>query len=319
MNRPWATVTTLIVAALMTACGSATSNQSKPVADIANVSNANIAAKPATAAPSKEAIMAAETRAWESWKAKDGKYFEDYLSDNAFAIGDNGRIDRATIVKRHVDPTCEVNSFLLSEQQMITLSADVALVTYKAAQDAKCGGKAMPSPVWAATVLVRKGDTWKAAYHNENAVVDPKTLTTKKADRKSPADDASKTALTDAGTSALLAKEKAVWEAWKDHDGKRIEDLTAENISFINIFGTFLPNKPEAIRDWTSNLCQVKSVTVTNAEATMLTPTVGILTFKGGADGLCGGQPVPPIWGTSIYVKEGDQWKWSFGMNSSAG
>jgi hypothetical protein len=51
----------------------------------------------------------------------------------------------------------------------------------------------------------------------------------------------------------------------------------------------------------------------------MLSPTAGILTFKGTADGTCYGQKVNSvIWGTSIYVKDGDARKWAFGINVPA-
>lgn len=110
----------------------------------------------------------------------------------------------------------------------------------------------------------------------------------------------------------------AVWEAWREHDGKRIGDLTTSEISFINIFGTFFPSKADALADWTSPGCEVKSVSVSNAVAKMLSPTVGLLTFDGGADGTCFGQKVGPIWGTSVYAKVGDTWKWTFGMNLPA-
>jgi len=286
IHRLCTSLLTFIVAVLFAGCGPTTSTQGKP----ANVVNTTTA-KAADAAPSKESLMSAEIKAWESWKAKDGRYFEEYLSDNNFvAVSGNGRIDKATVVRRHVDPACEVNTFALSDERMTLLSPDVALITYKAKQDAKCGGKALPSPVWAATVLVRNGAAWKAAYHNENAVVDPNTLSAKKTGHKEPpATEDAKTTPADENTEDMVNAEKAVWEAWKDHDGKRIDMLTAGDISFINIFGTFLPDKAEAIKNWTSSICQVKSVSVTEAVATMLTPTVGILTFKGGADGLCGG------------------------------
>jgi hypothetical protein len=50
----------------------------------------------------------------------------------------------------------------------------------------------------------------------------------------------------------------------------------------------------------------------------MLSPTVGILTHKATADGTCYGQRVGPVWGTSVYVKHGDVWKWTFGINLPA-
>ena len=117
----------------------------------------------------------------------------------------------------------------------------------------------------------------------------------------------------------MLAVEKTVWEAWRAHDGKKLEDLTAKDISFINIFGTYFATKTDALKDWTSAGCDVKSVSVTEAARTMLSPTTGILTFKGTADGTCYGQEVNSvIWGTSIYVKDGDAWKWTFGINVPA-
>ena len=51
----------------------------------------------------------------------------------------------------------------------------------------------------------------------------------------------------------------------------------------------------------------------------MLSPTVGILTFKATADGTCYGQKLGSVWGTSVYVKDGDHWKWTFGINLPAG
>ena len=314
MNQIRLLTLTFIAATIFAACTGSAAN--KPAA---NVANATVAAKSVDAAPSKDTLMIPENKAWYSWKAKNGKYFEEYLADNAIGMGSSGRSDKTEIIKRISDPTCEVNDFSLTEEQMTPLAADVALLTYKATQDAKCGGKALPATVRAATVLVRSGEKWKAAYHNEVAVIDPKAASAKPVNKTdAPKKDDAKAPPSDEGTDAMLTVEKAVWEAWKDHDGKRIDELTAKDISFINIFGTFLPNKVDAIKDWTSTGCQVKSVSVSDAVGTMVSPTVGILTFKGGADGTCFGQKVPPIWGTSIYVKDGDAWKWAFGMNISA-
>ena len=103
-----------------------------------------------------------------------------------------------------------------------------------------------------------------------------------------------------------------------EHDAKRLADLTTREISFINIFGTFFATKADALKDWTSEGCKVKSVSVTNATRTMLSPTAAILTFDGGADGDCFGQKVGPIRGTSVYLKVGNTWKWTFGINLPA-
>jgi Domain of unknown function (DUF4440) len=170
-----------------------------------------------------------------------------------------------------------------------------------------------------ASVYVRDGDTWKGIFHAEAPVVDPKAAPAKPVDKKeAPKEGNAKRADRDAGTDAMLAVEKAVWEAWRAHDAKTIGDLTARDISFINIFGTHLATKADALKNWGGAGCDVKSVSVTDAAGTMLSPTVGILTFKGAADGTCYGQKVGPIWGTSVYVNDGDAWKWTFGINVPA-
>lgn len=335
MNKLKYVVLTVATAVLFTACGAPAGN-----APANNANAANTAAKPVTAVPSKEDLIAGEQKAWNAWKAKDGKYFDDYLTNNAVGMFRNGRSDRAGVIRVISDPTCDVTDFSFSDEQMRLLGADAALVTYKATQDVKCGGKALPTTVWAATVLVRSGDKWKAAFHDEAAIVDPKAASvTKIATRvltkdgkpltedgrpldegygKSIPNDEPKPNAPDAVTGALVPAEKAVWEAWKDHDGKRIEGLTTNEISFINIFGTYFATKADALKDWTSPGCDVKSVSITDAVGTELSPTTRILTFKGGADGTCFGQKVGPIWGSSIYVKDGDTWKWTFGINIPA-
>lgn len=305
-----------IVAAFIAACGGVAEN--KFPASNAFISNANSAVPPLTSAPAKDDLIANEKKAWAAWKLKDGKHFEDYLVDNAFGMSGKGRVDKAAIVKRISDPTCEVKDFTLTEDQMRPLGTDAALLTYKATQDVKCGGKALPAVVMAATVLIRSGGKWKAIYHNEVPIVDPKASAQLGEAEETFRYEKAKLNVPDGSTSAMFEAEKKVWEAWKDHDGKKLSELTTNDISFINIFGTFFPTKADAIKDWTAKGCEVKSVSVTDAVSTMLSPTVGILTFKGGADGKCFGQKVPPIWGTSIYVKEGDTWKWTFGMNLSA-
>jgi hypothetical protein len=169
-------------------------------------------------------------------------------------------------------------------------------------------------------VYVRDSRTWKLVFHAEDAIFDPKAASAKPADEKeAPRKDEEKPSATDADTEAMLAVERPFWEAWRTHDAKKLEAVMASDISFINIFGTYFPTKAEGLKDWTGTGCDVKRVSVTGATSTMLSPTAGILTFTGTAVGTCYGQKVDSvIWGTSIYVKDGDAWKWTFGINVPA-
>lgn len=286
----------------------------------ANDANAaDTAAKTAPAAPTMDALVTLEKSAYEAWKSKDAKFWDTFLSDTFVGYGSFGKLDKASATREYTGADCEIRSYALSDEQMKPLGNDAALITYKATVDGTCGGQKVPTSSWAAGVYVRDGDTWKGAFHAEAPVVDPK---------KAPAAPVGKNgasmvveakpAALDAGTNAMLAVEKTVWEAWRAHDANKLEELTASDISFINSFGTHFATKADALKDWTGVGCDVKSVSVTDAAGTMLSPTVGILTFKGAADGTCYGQKVGPIWGTSVYVKDGSAWKWTFGINVPA-
>ena len=305
-------VLTAVAALVVTACdGNAPANK-------ANAAKA--AEKTPRAAPTKDALVALEKSSYEAWKSKDAKFWDTFLSDKFVGYGSSGKLDKASATKEYAGADCEIKSYTLSDEQMKPLGNDAALITYKTTVDGTCGGQKLPATSWAASAYVRDGDKWEGAFHAKAPVVDPKAASAKAVDKKEAANKAeAKPAARDAGTDAMLAAEKAVWEAWRAHDAKKLEDLTARDIAFINIFGTYFASKADALKDWTGPGCDAKSVSVTGATGTMLSPTVGILTFKGGADGTCFGQKIGPIWGTSVYVNDGDAWKWTFGINLPAG
>ncbi len=285
-----------------------------------NADAAHAAAKTASVPPAKDALFAREKSAYEAWKSKDAKFWDAFLADKFVGYGSSGKLDKASAQKQYAGADCEIARYALSDEHARPLGKGVVLLTYKVAVDGSCGGKKVPATNRAASIYVREHDAWRAAFHAEAPIVDPKDAAAARVARKeAPAKNEATQAAADAGTAALIAAEKAVWEAWKDHDGKKIAALTATDLSFINIFGTYLANKADALQDWTGNGCEVSSVSVTDGVGTMLSPTVGILTFNGAADGTCFGQKIGPIRGTSVYVRQGGAWKWTFGINLPAG
>jgi hypothetical protein len=285
-----------------------------------NANAAKTAEKTAQAGPTTVALVTLEKSAYAAWKSKDAKFWDTFLSSKFVGWGSSGRLDKASATKEFTGTDCAIKSYVLSDEKMSPLDKGAALITYKITVDGTCDGQEVPANSWAASVYVRDGDKWKGAFHAEASVVDPKAALAKPADKKTaPQKDDAQPAAPGASTDPMLAVEKTVWEAWRVHDGKKLEGLTAKDISFINIFGTYFATKADALNDWTGTGCDVKSVSVTDAARTMLSPTTGILTFKGTADGTCYGQEVNSvIWGTSVYVKDGDAWKWTFGINVPA-
>lgn len=323
------------------ACGAPAANTGGNNAN----TNANTnTGKPVAAAPTADALMALEKQANEAYAKGDSKFFEGMLSDKFVILGGGQRMDKAATVKMIAGVKCDIKSMDLTEPAMSMIDADTYALSYKATWDGTCNGPdgtpmKVPSPIRSASIWVRSGDKWQAVFHGENLIVDPKNPAAPAAPLEKPkkvepkkddktaanSNTASNTAAParatpDANTDALVKVELALWEAWKEHDAKKLDALMAKDVSFVNIFGTYLATRADAMKDWTGAGCDVKSVSVTDGFASALSPTVEMLSHKGTADGTCGGQNIggTAIWGVSIYVKDGDAWKFAFGMNLSA-
>jgi Domain of unknown function (DUF4440) len=323
-------------ATFFAACGDQAANTG------ANDANTNVS-KPVAAAPTADALLALDKEANAAYVKGDSKFFEGMLSDKFVILGGGGqRMDKAATVKMIASVKCDIKSMDLTEPALSMIDADTYSLIYKANWDGTCNGPdgkpmKVPTPVRSATIWVRSGDKWQPVFHGENLIVEPTNppknapaAPPKKPRTEEPKQDdktaansntaAPAKATGDANTDALVKVELALWEAWKEHDARKLDELLAKDVSFVNIFGTYFATRAEAMRDWTGALCQVKSVSVTDGFASALSPTVEMLTRKGAADGTCGGQEVggTVIWGVSIFVKDGTAWKFAFGMNSPA-
>ena len=124
--------------------------------------------KPAMSrAQSQRAIIATERKLWEAWKNKDMKPFRANISADAVMIGDSGVADKKTSLTAMEGMACEVTSYELSDIKVTFLNNSTAIMTYKSAQDATCGGEKVPASVWSSSVYVMRGGRWYAASHQE--------------------------------------------------------------------------------------------------------------------------------------------------------
>ncbi|MEO8430798.1 MAG: nuclear transport factor 2 family protein [Acidobacteriota bacterium] len=121
---------------------------------------------PAAASTSlEETLTRLEKQSWEAWKGRDGKFFQDFLSDDHVEVGFGGPTDKATVVSGVASPVCVVRGYSIDRFHLTALDANTALLTYHAAQDTTCGGQPVPSPVWASSLYVRRaGRWWNALY-----------------------------------------------------------------------------------------------------------------------------------------------------------
>jgi uncharacterized protein (TIGR02246 family) len=112
-------------------------------------------------------IVALEKMAFEAWKNKDRKFFEDHMSEAGQYLDLNGVGGKTQYVKAIIDNNCTVSKYSLDNTKVTILSKDVALLTYRYAHDAVCEGNPEASPLWASTVYVNRGGKWLIAFHQE--------------------------------------------------------------------------------------------------------------------------------------------------------
>jgi hypothetical protein len=279
------------------------------------------ASKPANS-PTVEALLALDKRANEGYIKGGVKFFEGLLSETFVMREDGQRMDKAALVKRVAGNKCNVRTWNLDEAWLAKIDTDTYVLSYRATWDGTCTGTdgkpaKIPSPTRAATIWVRSGDNWLAAFHAENPIIDPKNAA-KGAVATAQLATQKDVNQTDPSTDALVATEKSIWQAWMAHDAQKMETLTSADLSFIDIFGNSYSNKPDTMKAWAGAICDIKSVGVTDGVVTSLSSTVKLLTHIGTADGTCYGEKISAVYGNSVYVRDGNAWKLAFCMNMPA-
>jgi len=117
--------------------------------------------------PSTTELLAIEKRGWEAWKNRDSTAYRAVLADDAVSTGRSGVSGVAQMIAGLAD--CEVRSYALDEgtARVTPIAPDVALLTFRATQDATCGGSAAPRAVWASSLYARRGGAWRNVFYQE--------------------------------------------------------------------------------------------------------------------------------------------------------
>jgi hypothetical protein len=115
----------------------------------------------------KDHLIDLEKRSWEAWKNHDGKFFQDFLSDDHVEVGFSGLTNKATVVAGVASPICIVKSYAVDNFELTTFDGNTALLTYHAQQDTACNGNPVPSPVWVSSLYIKRGGRWRNALYQQ--------------------------------------------------------------------------------------------------------------------------------------------------------
>ncbi|RPI20552.1 MAG: nuclear transport factor 2 family protein [Acidobacteria bacterium] len=124
----------------------------------------------------KSTVTSIEKNLWEAWKNKDTAAFKEHMTDNAVSVGPQGiSTGKEQMISDMTAHPCEVRNFSFTDWQVHELSPETVLVTYKAKQDATCGGNKIPADIAASSVYVKKDGKWLAASHQETPLMEAGT------------------------------------------------------------------------------------------------------------------------------------------------
>jgi hypothetical protein len=104
----------------------------------------------------------------------------------------------------------------------------------------------------------------------------------------------------------LSANETALWNAWKNKDPKPFQNWLSADSVMVGEQG--VASKGDITKMMASMPCEVKSFTLSDWKLNMVDADAAFITYKGVADGTCGGQPIPPTWASSLWVQRKGKW-----------
>jgi len=114
----------------------------------------------------------------------------------------------------------------------------------------------------------------------------------------------------------LSEMETALWNAWKNKDAKPFETHLSSDSVMVGEMGVGAKN--DVVKMMASMPCDVKSYTLTDWKLTKLGASTALITYKGAAEGTCGGQPIPTTWSSSLWVKRKGTWQAAFHQETPA-
>lgn len=107
--------------------------------------------------------------------------------------------------------------------------------------------------------------------------------------------------------ATLMAKEKELWEGWKNKNTAPFEKLIATDGLLVAEQG--VETKAQLVKDIAENPCENKSYSFDEIKLTMINKDAALVTYKAAQDYTCMGHAGPtPVFASSVYVKRKGQW-----------
>ena len=116
-------------------------------------------------------LLSLKDQALEATKNSDGKFYENYLADNAIAIVPIGVFDKKAIVEQMSSANSQFKSSKIEDTKAIALTPDCGIVTYKATYQKKDKSS---YEVFVTTVYTKTDGKWKGVFYQQTPIIAPK-------------------------------------------------------------------------------------------------------------------------------------------------
>ena len=129
----------------------------------------------AAAAPTTEqTLVDLEKQSWAAWQKMDAEFWKTFLSDDHIEInGFVGATGKADVIRGISSKACKVASYAVDHFQFRQIDPNTAVLVYRAAQDADCGGFKVPSPVWATSLFQLRDGRWQNVLYEHTPALTP--------------------------------------------------------------------------------------------------------------------------------------------------
>lgn len=116
-----------------------------------------------------DVVTTKEKQKWESWLKNNTDFFESSLAEDHITIDSSGLIIKKPELVAYVLDQ-EVKDYSINDIQVVTLSEDIALLTYKATQRYTYQGQEVENEVVVSSIWVYRSGEWLNILHQETSV-----------------------------------------------------------------------------------------------------------------------------------------------------
>jgi hypothetical protein len=128
----------------------------------------NVSGQSKSNAKLKDELITLEKRSWDAWKARDGSFYQKFLSDDHVEVGSGGTSKKSEIVSFVGSPVCTIKSYAVDQFSLTMIDPKTALLTYHAEQDSTCNGRPVPSPAWVSSLYVKRIGRWQNVLYQQS-------------------------------------------------------------------------------------------------------------------------------------------------------